>query len=42
MGQNMLAEAPPFRRQPPLEDRVYLLRQRVKVWFGSPAFMRSR
>ena len=41
MGQDMLAEAPPFRRQPPLENRVYLLGQRVEVWLWGGALMRG-
>ena len=32
---HVLAEAPPFRRQSPFENRVYLLRQLVQVGSGA-------
>src|SRR5689334_12172806 len=40
--ESLLAEAPPFRRQPPFENRVYLLRQQVQIrlWSGCLPDMR--
>jgi hypothetical protein len=39
---HVLAEAPPFLRQSPFENRVYLLRQlvQVRLWSGYLSCMR--